>query len=95
MFTRFNIQLSENKTDTNEQLTSIAMVFSTKGSYWILSNQSSATSNKGIKYSIRYTGLPDNMETPIKYSFACTSTQFNIVSVNNTYKLVIVKLQVC
>jgi hypothetical protein len=71
------------------------MAFVIKGSYWQLStNQSTAITNKGAKYSIRYTGLPDNMETPIKYSYACTSTQFNVQSENNTFRMVIEKLQV-
>ena len=50
--------------------------------YWQLSNASIST-NKDT-YNLVYMGSPYSMETPTKFSFACTRTVFQLQDPNNT-----------
>ncbi len=51
--------------------------------YWQLSSNSTLSTTKGT-YGVVYMGTPYNMDTPKKYSFACTRTYFQLT--NTTLK---------
>jgi len=68
---------------TKDSLTTLRLEFTTKSSgYWFLMNSTATTNASG--YDVIYTGLPSSMETPLRYSFACTRAHIRLVKVNET-----------
>jgi V-type H+-transporting ATPase S1 subunit len=71
--------------DENEELQSLYFEFHSSSRTWILANSSLKWKNM-TELPLIYQGPPSMMETPINYSFACTSAIFNANKVNATGK---------